>query len=325
MKGGFVRSANVIKSGYAYIESVITGKPSEYGMPPFLSVEISNFCNLNCPECLSGSGIMTRERGYMDINLYGKILSEAGLFLYVLNLYFQGEPMMHPEFFTFLNKFGSYRLIVSTNGHFLSPDNADRIVRSDLDRLIISLDGMDQESYSAYRRNGNLQQVINGIRNVSQAKRKYGSDLRLELQFLVNRRNEHQIRDVKRFAREVKASVHLKSMQIMNYDNIETWQPSSFRFRRYFKKDGEYHIKSSLPDRCLRLWFNPVITWDGKVVPCCFDKDAKYIMGDLNKSSLREIWNGPAYRKFRERVLAGRRSIDICRNCTSGLSRLICR
>ena len=84
-------------------------------------------------------------------------------------------------------------------------------------------------------------------------------------------------------------------------------------------KDGEYVINNSLPDRCARLWFNPVVTWDGKVVPCCFDKDAEYVMGDLNTDSFREIWDGPKYRIFRKSILTGRHMIEICRNCTSGL------
>ena len=54
-----------------------------------------------------------------------------------------------------------------------------------------------------------------------------------------------------------------------------------------------------------RFWFNPVITWDGKVVPCCFDKDAEYVMGDLNQDSFREIWNGTKYRIFRKSILSG--------------------
>ncbi len=68
--------------------------------------------------------------------------------------------------------------------------------------------------------------------------------------------------------------------------------------------NGEYRIKSSLPDRCARLWFNPVITWDGKVLPCCFDKDADHIMGDLNQESFRDIWNGTKYRLFRRILLS---------------------
>jgi radical SAM protein with 4Fe4S-binding SPASM domain len=78
-------------------------------------------------------------------------------------------------------------------------------------------------------------------------------------------------------------------------------------------------IKNRFPDRCARLWFNPVITWDGKVIPCCFDKDAEYIMGDMIVESFREIWNGQKFRDFRKGVMKNRQGIEICRNCTSGL------
>jgi len=78
-------------------------------------------------------------------------------------------------------------------------------------------------------------------------------------------------------------------------------------------------LKSSMPDKCARLWFNPVITWDGKVVPCCFDKDAEYVMGDLYQETFAEIWNGPKYKIFRKSIMTGRHMIDMCRNCTSGL------
>jgi len=108
-------------------------------------------------------------------------------------------------------------------------------------------------------------------------------------------------------------------MQISDNKSIEKWLPLNSHFTRYRLKDGEYVIKNTLPDRCARLWFNPVITWDGKVIPCCFDKDAEYIMGDLNQDSFRDIWNGPKYRIFRKSILSGRHMIEICRNCTSGL------
>jgi radical SAM protein with 4Fe4S-binding SPASM domain len=84
-------------------------------------------------------------------------------------------------------------------------------------------------------------------------------------------------------------------------------------------RNGEYHVKGSLSDRCARLWFNPVVTWDGKVLPCCFDKNANHIMGDLTQESFRDIWNGAKYRLFRRLLLSDRNATEICRNCTSGL------
>jgi radical SAM protein with 4Fe4S-binding SPASM domain len=124
---------------------------------------------------------------------------------------------------------------------------------------------------------------------------------------------------MQQLADRFKVNLSLKSMQILDNANIGSWLPLNERFRRYRKKDGEFVTKNSLPDRCARLWFNPVITWDGKVIPCCFDKDAEYVMGDLNTDSFREIWNGPKYRIFRKSILSGRHMIEICRNCTSGL------
>lgn len=246
-------------------------------------------------------------------------MNELRPYLYNINLYFQGEPMLHPLFFSFVRNSIKTHTVVSTNGHFLSDENSEKIVRSGLGKLIISLDGIDQNTYSAYRINGSVNTVLEGIRNVTEAKKRYNSSLKIEIQLLVNRLNEHQIPQIRQLATSVKASLSLKSMQIIGKEDIGSWLPLKGRFRRYKIKNGEYVIKSSLPDRCARLWFNPVITWDGKVIPCCFDKNAEHIMGDLNHDSFREIWDGPKYRIFRKSILTGRHLIEICRNCTSGL------
>jgi len=108
-------------------------------------------------------------------------------------------------------------------------------------------------------------------------------------------------------------------MQIINGETFEKWLPVRQEYRRYEFKEDRYAIRNRLADRCARLWFNPVITWDGKVLPCCFDKNADHIMGDLSEASFREIWNGPKYRIFRKSILSGRNLTDICRNCTSGI------
>ena len=319
MMSSLVKPVNLVLAGYSYLKSSATKKVSVYGMPPAMGFELTNHCNLHCPECASGSGEMTRCKGFMDIALFKKIISEVGPYLYNINLYFQGEPMMHPGFFSFIMNSGKIRTVMSTNGHFLTTGNAEKIARSGLSKLIVSLDGLDQETYSAYRTGGNVDTVMEGLMNISDARRRYKSSLKLEIQVLVNRFNEHQIQMLGKLAEMYKASLKVKSMQITGRNGFESWLPASARYRRYILKDGDYQINSSLPGRCARLWFNPVVTWDGKVVPCCFDKDASYIMGDLNQESFRDIWNGTKYRLFRRLLLMDRISTEICRNCTSGL------
>lgn len=315
----FKKPANLLIAACSYIKSSASGNPDIYGLPVSVSAELTNTCNLQCPQCSSGSGLMERSRGFMETNLFIKVIKELGPYLYNLNLYFQGEPMLHPLFSTFLYSCKDIHTVVSTNGHYLSEENADMIVRSGLNRLIISIDGLDQKTYSTYRVGGNLSKVLEGLKNVSRAKVRLKSSMEIEIQFLVNCFNEAQIPAVKKLAETVKAKLSLKSMQIINSREILTWIPSVKRFSRYETDNGRFRIKSAFNNRCARLWFNPVITWDGKVVPCCFDKDAEYVMGDLNNDSFRDIWDGPKYRIFRKSILTGRHMIDMCRNCTSGL------
>ncbi len=314
-----INPANIFLSGYSYLKSSLTGTPDIKGMPLSVSVELTNICNLKCPECTTGSGKMIREKGYMDLALFKKIIGELSPYLTNINLYFQGEPMLHPDFFLFLENCSGIHSVVSTNGHFLSAENADKIVRSLLSKLIISLDGADQKVYSRYRKNGDFNTVIEGIKNVAKAGRRTGSSLQIEIQFLVNRHNEHQLALIRKIGADLKIPVRLKSMQLTDKDEAGDWLPENGRFRRYKIEKGVWVNKNKLPDRCARLWLNPVVTWDGKVLPCCFDKNGEFVMGDLKNETFRDIWNGPRYKIFRKSVLTERRMIEICRNCTSGL------
>jgi radical SAM protein with 4Fe4S-binding SPASM domain len=114
--------------------------------------------------------------------------------------------------------------------------------------------------------------------------------------------------------------VRFKTAQVYDYENDPNQLiPTNNKFSRYKRnKEGKMQLKYPLKDQCWRLWHAPVITWDGQVVPCCFDKDATHGMGHLQNQSFREIWKDATFREFRQQVLNGRNNIDICSNCSEG-------
>ena len=144
--------------------------------------------------------------------------------------------------------------------------------------------------------------------------------LNLPTEFLVVKPNEHQIGDVYRLAKKVGVDeVALKTAQVYDYKNGSELIPSIAKYSRYKKQsDGSFTIKNQLLDHCWKMWHSCVITWDGKVVPCCFDKDAHFTLGNLNQQSFEEIWRGDKYRTFRNSLLRSREEIEICKNCTEG-------
>ena len=218
------------------------------------------------------------------------------------------------------------RVGTSTNGHYLSQENATSTVKSGLDKLIISLDGTDPDTYSSYRIGGSFDRVIEGIREIIRQKKEVGSSKpEIILQFLVLKTNEHQISEVKIFGRQLGVdAVEIKTAQFLDFENGNPLMPDNPRFCRYGATENQsgkiiYQIRNRMPGHCFRMWSSCVITWDGWVVPCCYDKDAKYKMGNLFDEPFNKIWKSTKYREFRQRVLHTRKTIDICRNCSEGM------
>ena len=309
----------------SYHFSKILKKPRHRGMPFSLSVEPTTSCNLRCPECPSGLRSFTRPTGMMDLDTFKAVIEQVQDSLVYLTLYFQGEPYLNPHFFDFV-QFASKKKIytaTSTNAHFLTDENAEKTVRSGLDRLIISIDGMTQETYQSYRIGGKLHKVIEGTRRVTAWKKKLNTQKpQVIFQFLVVKPNEHEVPQVKELAKELSVGqVHFKTAQIYDYENGSPLIPDNEKYSRYRKlADGKYAIKNQLDNHCWRMWHAAVITWDATVIPCCFDKDAQHAMGNLKVDGFKEIWNNAKYRKFRDQLMKGRKEIDICKNCTEGMA-----
>lgn len=317
------RASNALQVVSSFYISKWTKKPVQWGIPISISMEPTTSCNLRCPECPSGLRAFTRPIGMLEQDFFKKMIDELSGKLMYLIFYFQGEPYLNPKFLdmvSYASKRGIYTA-TSTNAHFLKEDIAKKTIESGLDRLIISIDGTTQETYSSYRIGGNLDKVLEGARNIVKWKKELKSKTpHVIFQFLVVKPNEHQIDEVYRLGKEIGVDeVRLKTAQVYDYEDGNSLIPDNEKYSRYKKdKNGKYYIKNKLLSHCWKLWHACVITWDGLVVPCCFDKDAKHQLGDLKLNSFKEVWTGNAYMQFKAAVLRSRKEIDICKNCTEG-------
>lgn len=317
------RAGNMAQILRSYRTSRASRQPAIKGLPVSISIEPTTSCNLRCPECPSGLRSFTRPTGMLDDVLFRKTIDELAPTLSYLTFYFQGEPYLHPRFLDMVSYASGKGLYTatSTNAHFLHEEAAFNTVRSGLDRLIVSIDGTTQEAYQSYRIGGSLEKVLKGTQNIIAAKKQLRSSTpHVVFQFLVVGPNEHQIPQVRQLAKQVGVDqLVLKTAQIYDFEKGSPLIPEQQRYSRYKQgADGRWSVKNALDDHCWKMWHSCVITWDGKVVPCCFDKDAHFVLGDLKTNSFADIWWGEAYQRFRAQLLSSRSDIEMCRNCTEG-------
>ncbi len=317
------RTLNVLKVISSFYISKTLGKPIVWGFPISFSIEPTNHCNLKCPECPSGLGELTRPLGLLKLPEFKKLVDEIKNKSFYIQLFFQGEPYVNkqlPEMIDYAQENNLY-ISISTNGLLFNEKKIEKVLQSAPDKLIFSLDGLDEESYQNYRVGGTFKKADKSIRLLIRKKK----ELKLkkpfvELQFIVMKQNEHMIDEVFEYGNDVGVDkVVLKTMQVSSYENALHFLPNNKDYSRYEISNDSYKIKGELKNHCFALWRTSVVTWDGKVVPCCFDKDANFELGKLNGINFREIWKSPDYQNFRSKVLLNRKGVSMCINCTEGL------
>jgi radical SAM protein with 4Fe4S-binding SPASM domain len=316
---------NIALVQLSYLLSLILKKPLVWGKPFFVSLEPTAICNLACPQCPTGRGDVKRGEEFLDLNTYKDIVDEIAGTTAILSLYHQGEPLLHKSFSDMVKYAADRKIytVTSTNGQLLTEEICRRLVEAGLDRIIISLDGIDQESYHKYRLGGEFEKVIAGIRLLYEARQGNRKPL-IIIQFLVFKHNQDQVAEIRKLGKRLGADrVVIKSAQIEYPESIHEWMPFHKRYRRYRRNNrGDWVLGGKLKNRCRRLWYTTVITTDGLVVPCCFDKLAKYPMGIIGKGTISKIWKNREYNDFRSRVLDNRKAVGICTNCTEGIGRI---
>jgi radical SAM protein with 4Fe4S-binding SPASM domain len=307
------------------VEASLWLKPDRsWGWPTYLQMEASALCNLRCALCPAPSGLQ-RPQGLMKYDLFKKVIDEIGEYVFLLMLWDWGEPLLNPEIdsmITYAQQRG-IAVVCSTNGIPLTDEKrAAGIARSGLDTLIVSIDGVRQETYERFRHGGQLESVLQGIRNVVAQKRHFHLNRpRVVLQFIVMKHNEHEISAVQELAKSLSADActlrTLNPFKSLSTPATENSDPLLTTLSQY-RRAPESKAKASDPGRrwaCPQLWNSSDVHWNGTVCSCCYDYAEHWPLGDLRSQSFKRIWNGAPYKKLRRQVRRNPQVLSNCQDC----------
>ncbi len=289
------------------------------GQPYAISIETVNGCNLSCPGCETGLGMIDRKKGLMPTEFFTLILSKIPSTVFHVNLHFQGEPLMHPEIADFVKQAREKKMVVSfsTNTLLLDGEISEKLIHAGLSHIIISLDGHNNESYSFYRNNGDYDTVIANLHTLSAKKKENKSRCPIiEVQTVVLKSNEKQLPEIKKVAFQSGANFHsVKTAYVPDRNAIPDFFPVSSEYQRYnTTKDGKLVPKRKTPEYCYRIRSSLVVLSDLNVVPCCFDKNGKWNFGNIQTESFSAILNGKKRHTLCSNIAKGN-APEMCSNC----------
>ena len=296
------------------IEAQLTlGLTKVRGYPFEWEIDTTNICQLKCPLCHTGLDNINRMKGTMHFDTFKKTIDEIKDTVLWLSLYSWGEPLLNkqlPRFIQYARQ-SNIPTIISTNLSLkLTPEKVEGLIKSGLDVMIISLDGVTQEVYEKYRVRGKLDLVLENIRLIIEKKKELKSSTPfLEWQFIVMKQNEHQIPEARQMASDLGVDqIIFKRVDfphgIGTEEMAQKWLPvKTAEFRRESPLSKPYHENGP---KCWKLWRSGVINWDGGYAPCCYLTDAKHDFGNVNDNTIKEIWNNTQYRTARNMFMSGK-------------------
>jgi pyruvate-formate lyase-activating enzyme len=292
--------------------------PFRLGLPLILQVEPTNTCNLQCPACATGSGLMTRKPARMPWETYVRVIDEVRPYACIVFFWSWGEPFLHPDACRMIRYAKDQGLTVHscTNGHcFADPGKAVAVVASGLDSLIFAVDGLDAATYATYRRGGNLETVLTSIRNVVRAREAAGGKLPLlAIRFIVMKHNEHQLADVETFAKDLGVDAVTWRTPLLAQGGrqfADSLAPDNPGYRRDAGSDSAGPIRQ----RCNRPFANLTVFSGGEVVFCENDYNAQFALGQFDGASLRALLSSAPARKMLRGFRHGTSLPAFCSTC----------
>ena len=250
---------------------------------------------------------MTRPQGYMDFELFKKIIDECEGRVDFIYLHFFGEPLLHPNIIGFINYAAGKGMTIalSTNATVLNERVSRDLLQSKLDLLIISIDSLNPKIYKKIRAGGNLEQILINVDTFLNLYQTIQSTLNISLQMIEMSINKGDIRTFISHWK-LRDGLNLAVKPLYNYaDQVQN-----------IRCLGNFPENNSDRRVCVEPWRGLVIGWDGIVVPCCNDFNYKFTLGDINVNTIAEIWNSEQIQEMRKCQSFGlQKSNELCKGC----------
>jgi hypothetical protein len=280
--------------------------------PVIAYAEPTLYCNLGCPSCPTGLKLDVRPRVAMDFEWYKKVLDELGPYLFFLNLYNWGEPLLHkqfPEMVAYAKQW-DIRVIASSNLSLpLGRDYLERVVRSGLDKLKVGMEGTTQEQYALYRVRGNFDLVTANMRTIQEIKRElHMKTPKVHIGFHVFEHNQASIDEARRSYREWGADgISFAASFVSEQAEQRGIHASTVDSFNLYRSEG---LRTS-KEPCSWLWGAIVANPDGSISPCCgvVQRRSDFEMDARATSLLGGVWNNSFYRRARKGALQQRPGI----------------
>ncbi|MBI4062708.1 MAG: SPASM domain-containing protein [Elusimicrobia bacterium] len=301
---------NTFLSRFAYHNRFIRPPNS----PNLFAIETTSVCNLACVMC--PYPIMERPKEFMDEALFKKIVDQWSHSSYLVRLHNLGEPLLDKRIASLINYAASrgVRAEISTNCTALTETRGREILGSRLFQIILSLDGASKTTYEHIRKRAEFDRVVANIHAFLKIKEEINSPVRVVLQIILM--NE-TVSEVDNFIRQWHSYRDKGIVNELRIKRFSTWANQVQKISQLADNKLRYYPQQeSQRVPCRYLWESVVVLQDGRVVPCCFDYEGKLALGDLNKQTLQEIWQGEPLRQLRQSHLEGKFDNELCRSCS---------
>ena len=289
-------------------------KTKVLGLPFLLQLEPTNRCDLNCSLCLTGAGKLKRPRGDMSLEEFKKILNHLQTSLIYIVLYNLGEPLLNPDIYKMIEYAKKKKIFtrLSTNANFSDKGHIKNILSSGLDELVISLDCATEETYRSYKKSTDFNRVLNNISLLIKERGQRPKPF-INLQFLVMSSTEQEIGKFKKLVKDLGVDKGLIKKVRVDYFAKEPEYGLLPKDKRFHRDIYRNKVKKTT---CFRPWISTLVLWDGVVVPCCFDMNGDFILGNAAGKKITQIWNNKEYAVFRKKIAKNLDSPPLCSQCS---------